>query len=86
MVVVLEQELEGNQMQACVVEADVKKGGCLELEGLPFGFKDHVEVIIVRKTNVVDNRMYSLRNRLVKYENPFEPVAESDWDVLNDNA
>ena len=36
-------------MQACVVEADVKKGGCLKLEGLPFGFEDHVEVIIVKK-------------------------------------
>ncbi len=73
-------------MQACIVETDVKKGGCLELNGLPFGFEDHVEVIIVRKTNEPAHSKYPLRNTLVKYDKPFEPVAESDWDVLNDFA
>lgn len=73
-------------MQAYITEADVKEGGCLELKGLPFSFEDHVEVIIMRKTDKKFDNKYPLRNTLVKYDKPFEPVAESDWDVLNDFA
>ena len=72
-------------MHACIIEADIKTGGYLELTDLPFSTSDHVEIIIVKKNVEMKKNVYSLRGKSVHYENPFESVAESDWELLNDN-
>ena len=57
--------------------------GTLTLSDLPFQAGDSVEVIIVpRKTASALQNEYSLRGKVIRYDNPTEPVAQEDWEVL----
>jgi hypothetical protein len=78
-------------MNAYKVEAVFTEDGTLMLQGLPFHAGDAVEVIILeattpqlqevspsqRKTN-----LYPLRGKVVRYNDPTEPVGLEDWEVL----
>jgi len=69
-------------MQAYRIEKIVPEDGVLILDKLPFKSNDVIEIIILRKENQVDKERYPLRGKLIEYNDPFEPVAQEDWEVL----
>lgn len=70
-------------MRAYSVEKVVSKNGTLQLEALPFPAGEVVEVIVLARKGFERVQDFSkLKDCVVKYELPFEPVAEEDWDVL----
>lgn len=78
-------------MNAHKIEAVLALDGTLTLRGLPFHAGDAVEVIIletktpqqnVASPNQTEVNLYSLRGKVVRYNDPTEPVALSDWEVL----
>ena len=70
-------------MQTYHVETQVKRDGTITITGVPFSPGDEVEVTLRLHPNTAsDNRRYSLRGTLTKYLNPFESVAENDWEAL----
>jgi len=57
--------------------------GTLTLSDLPFQAGDSVEVIIVPRTAASDvQNGYSLRGKVIQYDNPTDPVAQEDWEAL----
>ena len=75
-------------MRAYRAEKVVSQNGVLELHALPFRAGEVVEVIIlsredkISKTDSFKADRFSLKGKVLKYENPTEPVAQNDWDVL----
>jgi hypothetical protein len=70
-------------MRTYSVEKIVSKNGTVQLEALPFPPGELVEVIVLaRKGSTPATRLRSLKGSVLKYEQPFEPVAEEEWDVL----
>jgi hypothetical protein len=65
------------------VEAVVQQEGALTLEHLPFQAGQAVEVIIVPHADGPDSvNPCPLRGTPVRYDRPFEPAADSEWDAL----
>ena len=70
-------------MRAYRLEKVVSKDGGLELKALPFREGEVVEVIILsREVMASEANFKPLKGKVLKYENPTEPVAQDDWDVL----
>lgn len=70
-------------MQTYRIETVIAKNRKLTIQGLPFRAGEKVEVIILSQKHKPDARVsYSLRNLPVRYQAPFDPVAEEDWDAL----
>ena len=78
-------------MNAHKVEAVLTEDGTLMLRGLPFHAGDAVEVIIleaktpqhpVAPPSQGETNLYHLRRKVVRYDDPTEPVALEDWEVL----
>lgn len=64
------------------VETILQDDGKLTLEQLPFQAGQAVEVIILaRPTTAPTPPSYSLRGKPLKYDRPFEPVADTDWET-----
>ena len=59
----------------------IKKNHKIEIENVPFenGMEVEIEVSINKKD---ENKNYILRDKLIKYDDPYKPVAEDDWEVL----
>ena len=59
----------------------IKKNHKIEIENVPFenGMEVEIEVSLNKKN---ENKNYILRDKLIKYEDPYKPVAEDDWEVL----
>ena len=59
----------------------VKKNHKIEIENVPFenGMEVEIEVSLNKKD---ENKNYILRDKLIKYEDPYKPVAKDDWEVL----
>ncbi len=75
-------------MEAYRVETVVRQSGTLILERLPFKVGEHVEVIVLptpAPTQEVTATAYPLHGTVVRYDDPFAPVAESEADakILN---
>ena len=76
-------------LQAHRIETTLIQDGKLTLDQLPFRAGETVEVIVltnpaappVKSHNPPEDR-YPLRGTVIEYQNPFEPVAEADWEVL----
>ena len=66
-------------MYAHRVDATLKQEGTLELTNLPFHIGETVEVIVMSRAKAV--KSYPLRGKPVVYTDPFEPVAQNDWDA-----
>jgi hypothetical protein len=70
-------------MKAYRVETTVSEDKSLLLKEVPFRAGDMVEVIVL---SAPERRQaespYPLRGMPIRYDDPTEPVAESDWDVL----
>lgn len=70
-------------VQAYRKDTAVGAHGDLRLEGLPFAPGQPVEVLVISKTPgspTVGGR--SLRDSVLDFREPFEPVAGEDWDAL----
>ena len=70
-------------MQAHWTETTVGEHGELVLKDLPFVAGQRVEVLVVLKTagsTTVGER--SLRDSVLEFREPLEPVANEDWDAL----
>lgn len=66
--------------------ADVHGDGALTLTGLPFPAGTRVEVVVrpVAEGDAASSAAYPLRGRPLRYDTPFDSVAEADWDVLGE--
>jgi hypothetical protein len=73
-------------MEAHKIEAVLTEDGTLMLRGLPFHAGDAVEVIILSAKSLqqqTPTNLYPLRDtQPYRYDEPTEPVALEDWEVL----
>ncbi len=78
-------------MNAHKVEAIITEDGTLMLRDLPFHAGDAVEVIILEAKNSQrqealpsqpETNLYPMRGKVIRYDDPTEPVALEDWEVL----
>lgn len=70
-------------MQAYRVEKVIAPGGKVVLDTLPFATGAVVEIIVLGPEKVANNRPRStLKGSVIKYDNPFAPVAEDEWEAL----
>lgn len=61
----------------------IEKDGTLQLETLPFPTGSIVEIIILTNEPAENGRGYQLlRDSVIKYDSPFEPVAQEDWEAM----
>jgi len=71
-------------MKSYKAAATISESGELHLSELPFHAGDEVEVILLpRKPAPPAANPYPLRGQPIHYEDPTEPVAEEDWEVLH---
>ena len=69
-------------MQAYRVETTLGQNGTLTLTNLPFLQGETIEVImLVQPFRASNHPAYPLRGTPVTYLDPFEPVAQTDWEV-----
>jgi hypothetical protein len=70
-------------MQDYRVETRILNDGSLTIKGLPFQPGDRVEVII-RSHKPLEGKgeCYPLRGKPILYTDPFDSVAEEDWEAL----
>lgn len=69
-------------MEAYRTDAVVKEDGTVTIGSLPFRTGERLEVILLQtagRSNGVAS--YPLRGEPVRYEEPFEGVAEDDWEA-----
>lgn len=69
-------------MQAHRIETIVQSNGKIVLENLPFDEGESVEIIVLETKVKKEIAPKSLHGTLLKYENPFEPIAVEDWEAL----
>ena len=71
-------------MESYNVKTRVLNDGVLTIKGLPFKSGEQVEIIIKsqnRKEKL--KNAYSLRGKPFRYIDPFNSVAEDDWEALH---
>jgi len=71
------------QTQTYRTEITVPENGVLTLDSLPFQARDVVEIIVrlrEHKKSLKDS--YPLRGKIIRYDDPTEPVAQNEWEVL----
>jgi hypothetical protein len=70
-------------MQAYRLETVIPQNGELRLKQLPFAPGEKVEVIVRLHSSLQSAiNSFPLRNTVLKYEEPTEPVAANDWTAL----
>ena len=69
-------------MQAYRVETTIAQDGKLSIKGLPFRKGEAVEVIVLPQKQIGVGERYPLHGKLIKYDKPFDGVAQEDWDAL----
>ena len=69
-------------MSAHHIEITLSQDGKLMLDELPFRAGDTVEVIILAQQSKQNGQDYPLRGQPIKYVEPTDPVAETDWDAI----
>jgi hypothetical protein len=69
-------------MQAYRIEKVIPDTGKVELDALPFAAGSVVEIIVIGPEKETNGHRPSLKGSVIKYDNPFEPVAENDWEAL----
>jgi hypothetical protein len=65
-------------MQTFHAETVVEKDGKLHLDHVPFSEGETVHVFVSSATPVTN---HALVGSVLKYEQPFAPVAEEDWEA-----
>jgi hypothetical protein len=70
-------------MQAYAYKLTLKKKGIITLKDLPINAGEEIEVIVIpRSGRHPDEKRYPFWGKPVTYLNPTDPVAETDWEVL----
>ncbi|MCE2903437.1 MAG: hypothetical protein LW814_00165 [Anabaena sp. CoA2_C59] len=78
-------------MNAHKIETALTEDGTLVLKGLPFHAGEVVEVIIlqpqtaqhqIKSLETQNTNLYPLRGKVIRYDDPTEPVALEDWEYL----
>jgi hypothetical protein len=70
-------------MQAHRTKAIVSENGSLTIEKLPFPAGKSVEVVVFpAKCQSPHGERYPLRGTPIQFDEPTEPVAESNWELL----
>lgn len=69
-------------MTAHHVEITLVQDGKLVLDELPFRAGDTVEVIVLARQSKPNGQKYPLRGQPIKYVEPTDPVAKTDWDAI----
>ncbi|TAK65827.1 MAG: hypothetical protein EPO24_02110 [Bacteroidetes bacterium] len=71
-------------METFKTETVITKEGTLFLNGLPYKEGEKVEVPTIPSTerNEIEKEKYPLQGTPLRYDNPFDSVAEEDWEVL----
>ena len=72
-------------METYKVDTVLEQSGTLILEQLPFQVGEHVQVIVMRVPKPAPEATvaaYPLHGTVLRYDNPFAPVAESEWEAL----
>lgn len=69
-------------MQAYHIETEVQQNGTPTVQNLPLHAGEAVEVIILVRPPTNQTSRYPLRNLLVHYDQPTEPVVEQDWEAI----
>ena len=70
-------------MRVYSVEKVISKNGTVQLEGLPFPPGELVDVIVLARKGAAETaHMRTLKDSVLNYEQPLEPVGEEDWVVL----
>jgi hypothetical protein len=70
-------------IQVYRTETTISQDGKLSIKGLPFRKGDAVEVIVLTQKQKQLSRNYPLRGKPVKYHEPFDSVAQDEWDTGN---
>jgi hypothetical protein len=65
-------------VQSFHAETIVKKDGEVHLKHLPFAAGQSVHVFVSPSTNAAQQ---SLKGTVLKYDQPFAPVSEQDWEA-----
>lgn len=74
-------------METYQAEATVSQDGPLVIRGVPFKPGDKVKVIVLgRCPGTEDGKRYPLRGKPFRYLEPFESVAEDEWDALRSSS
>jgi hypothetical protein len=69
-------------MEAYRTRVHVNQDGSVTLADLPFGAGEEVEVIVLGEArSSQDVVRYPLRGTPLPYADPFEPVAQDDWEA-----
>jgi hypothetical protein len=63
-----------------IAEVTVDSQGRVVLDHLPFRPGDKVDVV-VRSREAPPGEAADLRGSVLRYENPFDPVAVEDWEI-----
>ena len=71
-------------MRAYRVKKVVTQDGCVQLEALPFQAGETVEIIVlaVEPAKEQETASRSLKDSVLEYKEPTEPVAVDDWDAF----
>ena len=70
-------------MQTYRTETIISEDGTITIHDVPFRTGDRVEVIILGCSHKKkDDERYPLRGKPIRYDMPFDSVAEDDWEVL----
>jgi hypothetical protein len=71
-------------MQTYHIETIVAEEGVLTIQGLPLHCGERVEVIVKSHPLIELNQknLYPLRGKSVQYKDPFDSVAEEDWEII----
>jgi hypothetical protein len=78
-------------MNAHKIETALTEDGTLVLKGLPFHAGEVVKVIIlqpqtaqhqIKSLETQNTNLYPLRGKVIRYDDPTEPVALEDWECL----
>jgi hypothetical protein len=70
-------------MNAYHIEALMPKDGSLLLSGLPFTKGEKLEITVRSKEKYNDEELEKyFVGSVLRYDDPFSPVGEDDWEVL----
>jgi len=68
-------------MQTYHIETTMTNDGTLTINELPFHSGEKIEIILRRCNHEKQSKeKYPLRGKLIRYDNPYESVAENDYD------
>ncbi len=70
-------------METFWIETIIAQNRVLTIRGVPFRAGEKVEVLILSRRRKLESAVrYPLRGKPIRYDAPFDSVAENEWHVL----